>query len=331
MKKIENPIQELTSRIEKYIENGGSIYDPRRKLTYYDYLNHVRKRLAKENNTEYTNVDIYKMCGFDFDSEYANYLEIVSDLNDLSDKDNYVDKLFNFKETKPQTYGKLCTLSIKYKTCLYDFLVIVTGFRLKNANINLDYEKALIERLKKAYPTHNLSGIKHENNELYEMLRHVRRYRYPTLSMNELIEMYGFHNDHMAKESTLSINEEAVLRQLDEQFPDKKINSSLLYTTSYYYDLIKLSILHKKGLVTYLNSKGYTYSQGNLVSRLALMKVEEKSRYNFLINKKKEFYDKHNAENLTDKERFHLNIDLIKEIAKIDNVEEFIKQDDFEV
>lgn len=331
MKKIENPIEELTSRIQNYIKNGGSIYDPKRKLSYYDYLDHVKHSLSKKDGVKYCVADIYKMCGFDFDPEYANYLEIIADLNDLSDGNNYVDKLFNFKQTKPQTYGKLCTLAIKHHTCLYDFLVIVTGFRLKEANINLDYEKALVERLKKAYPDRNTTRFKRENPDLYEMVCHLKDYRYPTLSTTQVLDILGFENDRITSSPTSHVNENELLEILEEQFPDKQISSSLIKTKNFYYDLIKVSILNKMNLVTYLNSKGYTYIQGNLVERLALMKVEEKSRYNFLMAKKKEFYDSHNAENLTDKERFYLNMQLIDEIAKIDNVEEFIKPDEFEV
>lgn len=331
MKKIDNYIADLTAKILKHIQNGGSIYDPRRQLPYYESLRNTKKHLSQDDGVEYTNADIYKMCGFDFDPEYANYLEIIADLNDLSDENNYVDKLFNFKQTKPQTYGKLCTLAIKHHTCLYDFLVIVTGFRLKEANINLDYEKALVERLKKAYPDRNTTRFKRENPDLYEMVHHLRDYRYPTLSTTQVLDILGFENDRIMSNSTSQVNENELLKILEEQFPDKQISSSLIKTKNFYYDLIKVSILNKMNLVTYLNSKGYAYIQGNLVERLALMKVEEKSRYNFLMAKKKEFYDSHNAENLTDKERFHLNMQLIDEIAKIDSIEEFIKPDEFEV
>lgn len=330
MKKIENPIEELTSRIQKHIDNGGNIYMPRRQLPYYYYLCHVKTQFSKRDGVQYSNSDIYKMCGFDFDIEYANYLEIVADLNDLSDEHNYVDKNFNFKKTKPQTYGKLCTLAIKYNTCLYDFMVIVTGFRLKESNINIDYEKALVERLRKAYPNGNTTGFKRENSVLYEMVSHLRKYRYPTLSTSEVLEILGFNNDRNTTKSGTTIDENKLLKELEKRYPDKKINSSIA-KSDIYYKLLKASINNKKGLITYLNDNGFTYIQGNLVERLALMKVEENARYNFLMNKKKEFYISHNAENLTDKERFHLNMQLISEIAKIDNVEEFIKKDNLSI
>lgn len=328
MKKIEKPIEELTSRIQNYLNKCGSIYDPKRRLSYYNYLANVKHRLSEEDGIEYSTADIYKKCGFDFDPDYAENIKLVSDLNDLSDEHNYIDKKVNFKISKTKTYARLCTLAIKHNVCLYDYLVIVTGYRLKEANINLDYEQALIERLKQAYPTMDLTGIRHTNVELYEMLRHLRRYRYPTLSMSELIDILGFENSKMSVHLPKQIDEEKTLNNLGSIYPNKKIDSSLPTNKDLYYKLIKLSCKYNMDMPTYLNSKGFKYSQGLLVERLAQMKVEEHARYEFLMKKKKEFYNEHNASKMTDKERFHLNLQLIDEIAKVDNVEEFIKHDE---
>lgn len=265
------------------------------------------------------------MCGFDFDPEYAIHLKIVADLQDLSDNNNYVDKNTNFKASKTSTYGKLCTLAIKHNSCLYDFLVITTGYRLKDANINVDYEKALVERLKKAYPHRDITGIRRDNTDLYEMLRHLKRYRYPSLSMLEIIDILGFTNDKMKKDSYFEINEEKTIESLAKVYPNKNIDSSLFAKKELYYRLLKLSIIKNLSLLEYLNSLGYTYLQGNLVARLAQMKVDENARYAFLMEKKKEFYLKYQASKLTDKERYYLDLQLVDEISQIDNVNEFIK------
>ena len=325
MKKIENPIEELTNRIKTHIENGGNIYQPKRQLPYYDYLQHVKEKFSKRDGVVYSSADIYKMCGFDFDPDYAIFLDIIADLQDLADNKNYVDKTTNFKQTKSETYSKLCNLATKHNTCLYDFLVLTTGYRLKEANINIDYEKALVERLLKAYPDRELTGIRRNNTELYEMLRHLRRYKYPTLSMIEVINLLGFDNYKSTKNTQFAPNEAVYLKKLEGLYPSKRIDSTLYVDKDLYYTLIKISISKGLSLVEYLNQNGYTYLQGNLVVRLAQMKVDEHARYEFLTNKKKEFYKNYPIEKLTDKELYYLNLKLVDTIAKVDNVEEFIK------
>lgn len=325
MKKIDNPIEELTKRINAHINAGGNIYQPKRQLAYYDYLQHVKEKLSKRDGVEYSSADIYKMCGFEFDPDYQTYLEIVSDLQDLSDENNYVDKTTSFKANKPETYGKLATLSTKHHSCLYDFLVITTGYRLKEANINLDYENALVERLRMAYPNGDITGIRRDNTDLYEMLRHLKRYRYPALSMIEIIDILGFTNSRMQKQGYKQIDETKTVAELRQLYPSKNIDSSLVNQKGLYYRLLKISILYNLSLVDYLNSLGYTYLQGNLVPRLAQMKVDEHKRFEFLTSLKSKFYSEHKAETLTDKERYYLNLELIDKVAKLDNLEEFIK------
>lgn len=331
MKKIDDPIKELTNRIQAHILKGGSIYDPRRQLKYYEYLRNVKARLSKMDGIEYTNADIYQFCGFDYDPYYAIYLEMLSDLSELSDKDKYVDKKFSFKTTKPETYGKLCTLATAHNSCLYDTIVILTGYRLKDANINMDYEQALIERLLIAYPDRNIAGIRRNNTNLYEMIRHLKEYKYPTMSMAETIGILGFTNSRMKNETEINISKTELLSTLNRLYPSKVIDRSLFQQKDFYYKLIKLSILENLSLVEYLNKLGFSYTQGNMVARLAQMKVDESKRYNFLIKKKKEFYSKLDTSSLTDKDEYYLNLQLLDEIAKIDNVQSFVKDDSFKV
>lgn len=327
MKKFENPIEVLTERIKAHIANGGSIYQPKRQLPYYDYMHMLKQKYSKRDGVKYEMQDMYKLCGFDFDPEYAAHLEILADLQDLSDKNNYVDKLKNFKQEKPETYGKLCTLATKHNACLYDFLVLTTGYRLKEAHIDVNYEEALIARLEKAYPDKNITGIRRDNAELYEMLRHLRRYKYPTLSMAEVIDILGFTNSRMLTDNFYSVDEANTLRQLEQAYPNKVIDSSLYSNKEFYYRLIKISVLKKESLVHYLNNNGYTYLQGNLVARLAQMKVDENKRFDFLTKKKQAFYAKHNVEKLTDKEKYYLDLQLVDSVTKHDNFEQFINMD----
>lgn len=326
MKKFDNPIEELTNRINQHLQNGGNIYQPKRQLPYYDYLSNVKTRFSKRDKTKYETADIYKMCGFDFDPEYATFLEIMADLQDLADENNYVDKNTNFKHVKSETYGKLCTLATKHNSCLYDFLVLTTGYRLKESHIDLDYEKALIERLTKAYPNKDLAGIRRNNTDLYEMIRHLKKYKYPELTIDEVVNLLGFENSRTIEGTSSAIDENFYLEKLNQMFPTKVIDQSLHASQDVYYKFIKLSLSKKQSLVEYLNQHGYTYLQGNLVARCAQMKVDENARYKFLANKKMEFYKNHSTENLTYKDLYYLNLQLVDQIAKVDNVEEFIKQ-----
>ena len=96
----------------------------------------------------------------------------------------------------------------------------------------------------------------------------------------------------------------------------------------YVRKVFELCVREGKGshvLAEYLNKNGFTYLQGNLVARLAQMKVNEHARFNFLTSKKKEFYKNYPIEKLTDKEIYYLNLKLVDQLAKVDNVEEFIK------
>lgn len=327
MKKIENPIEELKNRILKHIANGGNIYQPKRQLPYYDYLKHVKDKFSKRDSKEYTTADIYKLCGYDFNPEYNDFLLVVADLQDISDSNNYVDRLFNFKKSRPEAYSKLCYLATNHGSCLYDCMVLMTGYRLKDANINLDYEIALKERLKLAYPNRNISGIRRQYPNLYYMLEHLRDYKYPKLKMYDIYDMLGFYIDKMPETYQSNINEQELVNELEILYPDKvitKINNPSLYSK-----IIKISLLKNLSIEDCLNKLGFKYSQGLMIERLAQMKVNEKARYNFLMEQKKEFYKDKNLETLTDKEKYYLNLQLVEHVAKLDNVKEFIKSKHF--
>ncbi len=331
MLKIENPIEELTKRINDHLSKGGSIYDEKRKQPYYDYLIHVKKQLSKKDGIEYSKEDIYKLCGFEYDFNYDNFLNLKNIIINSADDGKYIDKTSTFKKKCYQNYNDISHLATKYNACIYDFIVIMTGFRLSEANIYVDYEKALKKMLLKAYPLKDLLGIRRNNPELYEMIRHLKKYRYPELKTEEVVDILGFTNSKKAPVTkTKIIDKKLVIKELKAKFPDLKIQKNIISNTKIYYEIVKLSILEKKSIVDWLTENGFTYIQGNLVERLHQMKVNEKSRYNYLIKKQKEFYKTRGIDikHISEKDKFYLDLKCLEEIVNLENSDEYI---DYEI
>ena len=95
-KKFGDKIDKLRTRMIDYVANGGSIYDPKRQRPYYDYLDYLHHEIEKFDET-FTKVDLHRICGFDFDTNYNDYVICGRMLRENADENNCVDSI---KKTK---------------------------------------------------------------------------------------------------------------------------------------------------------------------------------------------------------------------------------------
>ena len=94
---MEKIIEKLKENIEAHINNGGSIYTPRRRNPYYNMMRYYVLKFRETDYPDMTMEDMYKLCGYTYDKEYAKYLDLLDGLNSFADENNFVDKV---KKTK---------------------------------------------------------------------------------------------------------------------------------------------------------------------------------------------------------------------------------------
>ena len=82
----------LRTQIDDYKAQGGSIYDERRMVPYYDNLLYLRDKL-KETNPQITIEDTYLLCGHPMDREFHRFELFNEELSRATDINGFVDKV----------------------------------------------------------------------------------------------------------------------------------------------------------------------------------------------------------------------------------------------
>ena len=118
-------LEDIKKRIDDYVANGGSIYDGRRELPYYDNLQKFTKKIQSTSNPAFTIVDAYKLCGYTFDREYGDYHKLLQVLSEHADENGYVDSIKKIDGSDaPKTLLK--KMSTPLNCSPSDYLILMT-------------------------------------------------------------------------------------------------------------------------------------------------------------------------------------------------------------
>lgn len=303
-------IEKLKVRIEEFVRAGGNIYAPKRELPYYDYMQSLIREIRKRTgNLEFGVVDIYKLCGINYDKDFYNFKEFVQDVKLLSSGMN-ADNIKNKKvKGVKNVYVRLKDYAQKYNTTPFDFLVLMTGHYFTDCYINVEnYEDVVKYLLLKEYPNRNLAGIKREKPQLYEQLRQLQHYYKKPISMRALVEKLGFRWDE-ASDKILEIpNKEQVLAKLNGLFPDKIIKNLIKIDSKLYYDIIRIARSEGMQISNWLQKYGFSYPDSVNLPNLSQIKVDAKGRYKLLRSLKQRQLEKQNVNTSSEVDLYHASL-----------------------
>lgn len=314
-------IERLRERIIEHIQNGGSIYDKKNDLPYYDSLRYVKSCLTKESGREVSFEEVYALCGFKFDrnyheatEEYKQFLSFYEKVRGFSDENGNVDAMRDPNVRKiDDTYNQLKNYADKYDTSPFDFLVLMTGYKFKKAYIPINYVDYLSQRLKQAYPKGNIDGIKREHPDLYESIRHLRKYLPEQLSMQEVAEFLGVSNDRFGEEKLhTKINKQQLLQELAEVCPDRNVTHLQDINVDLYRKSIELSRMEDKTPYQWFDENQFNYDFKINVARLSKASVDTNARAKKLLEMRADFLDNFDLENVDDIERYKISIEMLK-------------------
>lgn len=306
--------EEVQKRLYEYINNGGDIYLPKRQLPYYDYMHEYKRQLEKQENKKYDMIDIYKMFGIDYDREYNIYKQFYTEASILADKDGYIDGIKKYKGVPNSVYSHMIHLSRKYNCSFFDFTVLMTGFKFKIANIQMDYVENLKKEILKAYPNKNITGIRHERSDLYERIRHLRKYMPENLSMKDTLLFLGFTNDKCKDDLKKHIDKIQIQKELALTCPDKDACSLLKKNSQLYFKIVKLALQEDVTVQVWFESNGYKYTYGSNIPRLSKVKVDPEKRYKELIEAKKKY--NHELKGLSPVEKYYKKIKIMQKVLQ---------------
>jgi len=278
MKKLS--IEDIKQRIEEHIANGGSIYEPRRQLPFYNNLQKLVKRIQKSGNPDFTMIDAYKLCGYDFDREFAEYLKLIELLKTNADENGFVDSIKKIKgDNSPKTL--LQKMASKIKCSPSDYLILMTNYRYSKAIIATNYIEQLRKELNETYPDGNIINIKRENPTLYEKLRHVCKYS-PEVGINDMqsvAEYFGLTNERFSTTSMYQHLEiKKIIKDLWDLYPDGIVKELSKDNLTLYHKAVKCAVSQNKTLKQWLESNGFNYISSQKTDRFSKTVVDSQVR-----------------------------------------------------
>lgn len=311
---MEKKLKNLKIKIQDYINNGGNIHDSRRNLPYYydmkNIIDYCRKKLGKE----ITYQQLYELCGFERDYEYHNFKQFCADLKANTHLFLNAEHIKN-KESKESNniYVRLKSYAEKYNTNPYDFLVLMTGFRMNECYIKTDhYQEILRREIFKAYPTGNITGIRRQHPDLYEKLNHLKKYM--NITMPEVLAMLGLTTNRSKSVSNTILNEQDIIKELREMYPNGNIINLATQNVSLYRKTIALCVKEKKSTNEWCQENNFTYKQAKNVNRLGSISVNAKQRYDLLIKLKGKMYEKYTIKSTNEKDLYHTSLQASLEV-----------------
>lgn len=313
-------LENLKRMISEHVANGGSIYAPKRQLPYYDYLSDTVKMIRKQTGKQVTHEDVYLMCGIKFDRDFNDFCSFLTDLKMFA-SDSMVDKIRTTEVRKVNNvYERLKNYADKYNTTPFDFLALMTNFEFSECYIKTDnYSECLKYLILKEYPNRDISGIKRARPELYEQLRQLQRY-YPTsVSMKTLVSDLGFVWDRASTDVPSSPSEESVLKELEQNYPDKIVDKIHTHNPGLYAHIVRLCQAKKKSIKDWLSAQGYSYPGGLAAPQLSFIKVNAKSRIRLLCELKRRALEQLDLKSCDETELFHASLDASKTVIEYIN------------
>ena len=279
-------INKVRGQIDDHEAQGGSIYDERRMLSYYDNLLYLRDKL-KVGNPEITIEDTYRLCGHPMDREYHRFELFNEELSRATDMSGYVDKV---KSNPEHSHAKnVLNMLAKDLGCSpSDYLVLMTKYRYRKAIIQCDYVSKLSSDILKEYPDGNISGIKREHPNLYNRLKHFSRYIPENISPQDVLYFFGLMNDGFS-DTPISEDECSMIKyNFKKKYDPSTIEKVSDFEFGDYQRLNRVAI--KEGIAIYdmLISLGYNVKNHANVASLSRTKVNAEEREKELLTARRQ-------------------------------------------
>lgn len=313
---MDKRLLELNKRIAAHINNGGSIYDPKRELPYYDYLSEIVKSLKKSTGQDVTYADVYKMCGIKFDRDYNSFMEFLAELKKYSGPNKYVDRIkTNEVRKKSNVYERLKNYADKFNTTPFDFLTLMTEFRFSECIVHTnDYVGLVQKEIKKAFPSGDLTGIKSTRNDLYEKLRHILKYSPEYSSMQDLVTTLGFTMDGASYCPPNTPSKSMVIQELTELFPTGVITKLKETNAKLHHYVILLSRKENKSTTQWYAENGFSYPETQSHPRLGQIKVDGNEREALLLKLKAQALSDYDLQNADEIDLFRFSLEASKRV-----------------
>lgn len=307
-------IDKLSQLIKEYINNGGSIYVPRRKNPTYNTIRYYLGKYKAEGHPNATIADMYKLCGYDYDKEYARYLELIERLTPFADEENYVD---GAKKSTGSGGAKslLTDMSSQLGCSPSDYLVLMTDFRYRKAIIQTNYVANLKKELQKNYPDGDVSNIRRDNPSLYYKLNHFYKYSPVPISMQDIAELFNIFNDRFLNTTYEDkIDEEAIIKELLSKYEGKDISNLAKNDSTLYFKVVKCAIIHNQTIGQWLSQFQFKNMHTISIDRFSHTIVDASKREQELKVAIQDVVNEHTFESpKTDAQRYHQR----KQIAKL--------------
>lgn len=320
---INERIEELKKRITAYINAGGDIYAPKRKLPYYEYLSSTVKAIKRKTGKDISFEDVYKMCGVNFSREYNHFRKFLAELTPFVEN-GYADAI-RTKEgrTTSNVYSMLKNYAEKYNTTPFDFLVLMTGYKFEECYIKTDYIENLKAELLVAYPNKDITGIRWENPQLYEKLRQIQKFLPEINSVKAAATHLGFTTRNMLGIYSGKKDEQLVVKELTKLYPNKNVVSLYSEHPELYYKVLRCCRENNKSTTEWFKGYGFTYSSGQKQPRLSKTKVDGEARAEMLLNLKRLALEKIDYNKTDEISRFEANIKATKAVIELLNNQQF--------
>jgi len=322
-------IEKLREKIIAHIQNGGSIYDKKNNLPYYEYLRSIKRDLAEELGREVAFEEVYELCGFNFDreyyetsEEYKRFIVFFEKVKSFADQNGYVDEMRNSEIRQfDNTYEQLKNYADKYNCAPFDFLVLMTGFKFKKALIPVDYVSFLSQQLKTEYPDGNIEGIRWNHPDLYEAIRHLRRYLPEQLSMQDVAEFLGVYNNKFSKTIlSTKVNSKNIIEEILKVCPDRNVTHLRHKNLQLYYKVIEISRLEDKLPNQWFRENNFTFDFNMNTSRLSKASVNTDLRASKLLALREKFLEQFDLTQMDEIDKYRLAIEILKKvIVQVEN------------
>lgn len=313
-KPYKDKIYNIKIEIDSYLQrSGNSIYVAQKSLPFYERMRSFIKSYKQEFGITLTLEEVYELAGHPYNKDYGT-MKYIKSQAELVAKDGFIDDLKD--RSVGSAYTKLRVMANSRDISIYDFAVLMTGYRFSYAIVKADYLEFLKAELLNAYPNRDVSGIKRDNAELYEKVRHALKYLPDFSSTAQLLEHLGFDIDRKPQIKSSLIDEKEICKQLLQLYPDKKITNLTTRAKLIYRSIVILARNKGQHIGEWLKERGFDHTQKTDAPRLAQVKVDEEKRYKLLISMRNEYLKQYEYDNATDIEKFKIDLAIAEQISK---------------
>ena len=309
--------EQLRKMIGEHLAKGGSIYDPKRQLPYYEKMMSVVKRHRRNGEPDYKMEDLYAELGFIMDRPYNLYLELLDGLKGFADKEGYVDDLNKVR-------GVMCVKNKLRDECARlgcspgDYLLLMTPYKFKRTFIQDDYISVLFTQLKEAYPDGDTTNIKRENPRLYEQIRHVLRYSPESVSMQDLALFFGIQNYKFKDETPeFKLDERKIVEEYIKAYSLNPEFSAIRDNSELYYKALKCATSKNQTYKQWLKSHALPQQNAIEIPRFSKIMVDTDKRAKQIQDAKSKIMKRDNLVRPTDPVKaYHFDLDLAKKVIE---------------